>query len=1419
MLVRSASDSVSITVLDSVQDNNQAPSVNAGNDQTVDENSDVSLTGVAVDGDGSIASYQWAQTSGSPTVAIDNNTSASASFTAPDVDSDTTLEFQLTATDDDGDSASDSVTIIIKHIPAENQLPQARISVTPQNPLVGEIVTLDGGQSSDPDEGDELEYSWTQPSGQGIDLSADNVAAPTFTPSAAGTYSFTLTVSDGTDQASADTEVIVSAANQEPEVSLGADLLVDEREEIELAADASDSDDDPLTYTWLQLNSEANFINFSGDQTAAITFTTPEIATEITLTFSVEVEDGRGGSASDEINVIVKAEEEYDLVFEVNESNGYVSFANPEGSMMVNYQAGDDSEEYHTLAIGDENTSVSMEINKDNSLPEVLYAEDFMIVLSYTYMEADDQTRVDIVAHDLETGEQTSGASIFDGNYFELHEQIAATFDDDSVSANNLSPMVFDAVTDTLREYKKEAWIASKVGSIVWDAASCVGSAKATLLSIPAAVTVVGAAIPVGLGAYTALQCASFVSSIAQTSNSLMAEHLGGHESQTLKEVDNVFGLMSCVDGNVAACASGVLEGWDESEAFEDTAEAAIATNVSVVTSAEEEISYNLENYTEIQVSLSNAYLSLSTVFIGSERDINSLAFNRTNDALLSGEIDLSYCSDVYDIDDCTSSDVQNVRLWDFNGNQIYRHMNWFDIGDDYYYDDTWVYLSSDYMISDVHHIAFSPDGSTYAIIGEADIHYQQDSTYSYTDGAGRQVTIWDASDGTRIKKIFEEGSTGDTSSGSALVYTKDGERLIAGYDNGSLVVWDIDSGTKITENEQHSSTVFAVALAPDGKSFATASADNSIKLWDLSTVTPYQTLFDHTDYVTDVSYSPDGSLLASSSYDDTVKIWDAFSGELVRTLTSSEGYLFYVWELAFVDNDHLVTITGGGTGSLSLWHIPTGTHLGNYTGNSGRLRSVAASSDGRYVAAAGDDAQIRLWAVLDASNVPQAAPELSYSVNEDYDISLFWSAVDTATYYQVLDSAQAVVYEGSSRSYSHNDRDATTSHTYTVSGCNLHGCGPTSAVLSVDLSTLSSNAYLSLSTVFIGSERDINSLAFNRTNDALLSGEIDLSYCSDVYDIDDCTSSDVQNVRLWDFNGNQIYRHMNWFDIGDDYYYDDTWVYLSSDYMISDVHHIAFSPDGSTYAIIGEADVHYQQDSTYSYTDGAGRQITIWDASDGTRIKKIFEEGSTGDTSSGSALVYTKDGERLIAGYDNGSVVVWDVDSGTKITENEQHSSTVFAVALAPDGNSFATASADSSVKLWDLSTVTPYQTLFDHTDYVTDVSYSPDGSLLASSSYDDTVKIWDAFSGELVRTLTSSEGYLFYVWELAFVDNDHLVTITVGGTGSLSLWHIPTGTHLGNYTGNSGRLRSVAASSDGRYVAAAGDDKQIRLWNVNGI
>ncbi|MCP4235258.1 MAG: DUF1566 domain-containing protein [Aestuariibacter sp.] len=95
---------------------NVAPSASAGADQTVNELTEdtVTLNGTASsDSDGSIVSYSWAQTAGSPTVTLSDDTVASPTFATPDITGDTSLTFELTVTDDEGATASDTTVVTI----------------------------------------------------------------------------------------------------------------------------------------------------------------------------------------------------------------------------------------------------------------------------------------------------------------------------------------------------------------------------------------------------------------------------------------------------------------------------------------------------------------------------------------------------------------------------------------------------------------------------------------------------------------------------------------------------------------------------------------------------------------------------------------------------------------------------------------------------------------------------------------------------------------------------------------------------------------------------------------------------------------------------------------------------------------------------------------------------------------------------------------------------------------------------------------------------------------------------------------------------------------------------------------------------------------------------------------------------------
>jgi hypothetical protein len=64
---------------------------------------------------GSITGYQWEQTSGSPSVILDNPNTATATFQAPDVDSDSQFVFELAIADSGGQRSTDSTTVTVKN--------------------------------------------------------------------------------------------------------------------------------------------------------------------------------------------------------------------------------------------------------------------------------------------------------------------------------------------------------------------------------------------------------------------------------------------------------------------------------------------------------------------------------------------------------------------------------------------------------------------------------------------------------------------------------------------------------------------------------------------------------------------------------------------------------------------------------------------------------------------------------------------------------------------------------------------------------------------------------------------------------------------------------------------------------------------------------------------------------------------------------------------------------------------------------------------------------------------------------------------------------------------------------------------------------------------------------------------------------
>lgn len=179
---------------------NQAPTANAGPDQSTNVGTPVMLNGSGTDPDNgpSPLSYAWTQTTGT-VVTLARSDTATPSFT-PTKEGD--LVFSLVVNDGKDTSPADTVTVLVR--PAKTPL---IVDAGPdQSVKPGVKVVLHGKSSTKPDNGSlPLIYQWSQIDGPTVNLNSSTSANPDFTPNIPGTYIFSLTVSDGVAISQADT--------------------------------------------------------------------------------------------------------------------------------------------------------------------------------------------------------------------------------------------------------------------------------------------------------------------------------------------------------------------------------------------------------------------------------------------------------------------------------------------------------------------------------------------------------------------------------------------------------------------------------------------------------------------------------------------------------------------------------------------------------------------------------------------------------------------------------------------------------------------------------------------------------------------------------------------------------------------------------------------------------------------------------------------------------------------------------------------------------------------------------------------------------------------------------------------------------------------------------------------------------------
>jgi WD40 repeat protein len=556
------------------------------------------------------------------------------------------------------------------------------------------------------------------------------------------------------------------------------------------------------------------------------------------------------------------------------------------------------------------------------------------------------------------------------------------------------------------------------------------------------------------------------------------------------------------------------------------------------------------------------------------------------------------------------------------------------------------------------------------AVDGGNGIAYSPDGTLLATGAAkgnGGGVQLWNSLTHQRIRTLA--GPTGAT---TRIVFSSHGDLVASGDANGTAWIWNTATGAllhRLTVDARVNAddrTVYGIAFSPTMPMLATGGTDGVVRTWNTDTGAPLHEFGDK-GRVQSLSFSPDGNTLALGGDRKTVELIDPSDGTSKdQELDPTKPPLDQpdpVYAIAFSPTGNGYPLMSvGPNGTVHQWSRWVGAPILSdrpLPGKAGRVQDLAFSADGERLAAGSDDGLVRLW------NPALGQPQFATA--------------------DASDIQYRVAFDGTGAGYASSDL---------VEGVITLWSSATGLPIGAPLNT----------------GDIVEGMAFRPGTEQLVVGLKDA-------------------LQVWDAHTRKLIRTLH-----------------------------------PTQGIAGRLAV--SQDGLIAAT-GDGGDVEIWNADTGARIHlltphfdKVYDVAFSADGRRLAVIGYVGTGKP--DGSADPSVRIFEPASGAPITSISTPNAD--RVALNPDGHRLVTGGIDGSVSLWNTDTGKLDHPQPGHIGEVNAVAFSPDGTYIASGGEDSSLRMSDAASG---KAIGKSMTMVYSVDSLAFSPDGRRL-VTDGGPSS---------------------------------------------------